>query len=204
MAICFLGTTTFYLLFQKIKRKPAGEKALALAMKGLATLFSAALAVYGAVFFPAPGHWALAIGLVVCAAADVLLRLNFLWGMGAFALGHAAYSIAYIRSAPPAWPSLIVFVVLAGGCCLFYPAIKKCAGERKPLPYLGYALMLCVMLALAVPQKPVLLLGAALFVVSDAMLARGLAVKETSTRYDYVCLGVYYLAQFLIGASTLL
>ena len=60
------------------------------------------------------------------------------------------------------------------------------------------------MLALAVPQRLVLLLGAVWFVISDLMLAYRMAEPEQSTAYDYVCLGAYYLAQFLIAASTVL
>jgi uncharacterized membrane protein YhhN len=59
------------------------------------------------------------------------------------------------------------------------------------------------MLALALPQKPVLLLGAALFVLSDGLLLARIVKKLPSRAYDYVCLGCYFLAQFLIAASTL-
>ena len=60
------------------------------------------------------------------------------------------------------------------------------------------------MLVLALPQqKPVLLAGALLFVVSDAMLLARIVRKIPSNAYDYLCLGVYFLAQFLIAASTI-
>ena len=113
------------------------------------------------------------------------------------------YSAAYVLAAPPGWTSLGAFAVLAVFCLLRYPGLKKYAGKKNPLPYLGYALLLCVMLSLALPQKPVLLAGAALFVVSDSLLARRIMLKIQSNRYDDLCLGVYYLAQFLIALSLL-
>ena len=94
-----LGTAAFYLLYQRMKRRPAGEKALT--FKCLATLCAAGLALYGAARFAAPGSGMLAAGLFVCAAADVLLGLHFLGGMALFALGHLCYSIGFIQAAPP-------------------------------------------------------------------------------------------------------
>ena len=77
--------------------------------------------------------------------------------------------------------------------------------RRKICPpsFLAYALVLCALLGLAVPQKPMLLAGAALFALSDALLSRRILLNISSAGYDYLCLGVYYLAQLLIGASTL-
>lgn len=203
IAICFGGELLFYLLYQHIKHTTGTERACALCCKAAATLFAAALAWYGAALRPGAPELLLALGLTVCAAADVLLRLNFLWGMACFGAGHLLYSAAYVLATPPGWTSLGAFAVLAVFCLLRYPGLKKYAGKKNPLPYLGYALLLCVMLSLALPQKPVLLAGAALFVVSDSLLARRIMLKIQSNRYDDLCLGVYYLAQFLIALSLL-
>jgi uncharacterized membrane protein YhhN len=59
------------------------------------------------------------------------------------------------------------------------------------------------MLALALPQRPLVLAGALLFVLSDSMLLARIVRKITSKKYNYLCLGIYFLAQFLIAASAL-
>ena len=55
------------------------------------------------------------------------------------------------------------------------------------------------------PQKIVTMTaGALLFVLSDAMLLTRIVRKITSKKYNYLCLGIYFLAQFLIAASAAL
>ena len=102
----------------------------------------------------------------------------------------------------PGWANLIVFLLLAVGVFALYPQIKKLEKDKSTLPYLGYALLISAMLALSITQKPLLLLGALLFVGSDAMLLFRIVKSIPSKRYDYLCLGCYFLAQFLIAAST--
>ena len=70
---------------------------------------------------------------------------------------------------------------------------------KKFLPLL----LIFLMLALAVSQKPVLLTGAILFVVSDLLLAFRIFTQNQSKLLDYICLACYYLAQYLIALSIL-
>ena len=56
--------------------------------------------------------------------------------------------------------------------------------------------------SLSIAQKPLLMLGALLFAGSDVMLLFRIVKNIPSKRYDYLCLGCYFLAQFLIAAST--
>lgn len=203
LALCFGVMVGLYLSYQgeKFRKKP--RKARELALKGATTGVSALLAAYGCMLHPLPGHFFLLAGLCVCVAADVVLDRNFLAGTAAFGLGHICYCIAYALLRAPGLESLAVFLCLCGAVGALYPQIKKLSGQEGVLPYLCYALLIGAMLALALPQKPVLLLGAALFVLSDGLLLARIVKKLPSRAYDYVCLGCYFLAQFLIAASTL-
>jgi len=199
--ILFLLTFGLFLLYQWKKTGVKGEDAIALAFKGGATLCCTALAVYGAAMNQQTGFWFLAIGLFVCTLADVLLGIHFLTGMGCFALGHIFYCIACFSISPPRLPSVVAFLLLMLGVLAIIPWIKRHNDGRNIVPFIAYGVVLCVMLSFAVAQRPILLIGAVLFVVSDVMLGYRIATDKKSKRYDYACLGCYYLAQFLIGAS---
>ncbi len=204
LALCFAVMTGLYLCYQAEKHRKNKNKARILALKGGTTLTAALLAGYGWAQRPGAAGLLLALGLCVCAAADVVLDLHFLAGTAAFALGHVCYCASFLLSAAPGLASLAVFLLLCGAIGTLYPKLKKYAAPDSALPYLGYALLISAMLALALPQqKPVLLAGALLFVVSDAMLLARIVRKIPSKAYDYLCLGVYFLAQFLIAASTI-
>ncbi len=198
--VAFVLMTAFYFLYMDDKKKhfPGVPP---LVFKGLATACSAFLALYGATQTGQLADYLLVIGLFVCVAADVILGIRFTHGMVAFALGHVFYCGAYVLTTPPTLASLIVFLSLSGFCFAIYPSLKHHAKQRRAEHYLAYALVLCVMLALAIPQRPLLLLGAFLFVASDGMLAYRMARRNKSTLYDYACLACYYIAQFLIALS---
>lgn len=196
-----LGTATFYLLY--MQRRPGRKKGLELAFKGLATLCAAGLALYGAARFAAPGSGMLAAGLMVCTVADVVLELHFLGGMAAFALGHLCYSIAFVQAAPPTAAGALVSIALAALSVAAYRQLRARLKTGCPPSFLAYALVLCALVGLAASQKPLLLAGAALFALSDALLARRILLNVSSVGYNYLCLGVYYLAQLFMGISTL-
>ena len=203
-ALCLGVMTGLYLLYQAEKYRKPAHKPRELALKGGATLAAALMAAYGYGMQPTPGRLFLLLGLSVCVIADVVLDLHFLAGTVAFGLGHLCYGTGCILTSPPAWGSLVLFAVLAGALLILYPRLKALANGGSTLPYLAYGLVLCAMLALALPQQRVLFLGASLFVVSDGMLAWRIVRQIPSKGYDYACLGVYYLAQYLIALSTLL
>ena len=201
--VCLLAMTVLYLSYQKVKFSPVKNKKKELMLKGGATLSAALLAGYGWLLSPCGGKLFLFLGLMVCTAADVILDLRFLPGTACFALGHICYSAACLLTNKPGTPSLILFLALTFAAVLLYPGLKKLPGKKSTLPYLGYALVLSAMLALALPQKPVLFIGAALFMLSDGMLLYSIIFRGRSRAYDYLCLGCYYLAQFLIAFSAL-
>ena len=193
-----------YLRYMAEKYRKDRNKKRELAFKGGATLTAAALAAYGFGTAPSASHGLVLAGLCVCAAADVVLDLHFLAGTACFALGHVCYCAAYLLAKTPGWGSLAVFLPLCGAVGFLYPRLKRYAAPDSAVSYLLYALLISAMLALALPQRPLLLAGALLFVLSDAMLLARIVRKITSKKYNYLCLGAYFLAQFLIAASAAL
>ncbi len=200
---CFVLMAVLYLIYQSIKWGSEEHKWQEWFFKGAATAMSAVLAGYGYFSAPASGRLLILVGLCVCVAADVILDWNFLAGTVAFGMGHLCYCAAMLLSQRPGRVNLIVFLALAGIALAFFPQMKKLAQGGSLYPYLGYALLLAAMASLAVTQKPLMLVGALLFVVSDGMLLFLIARKIKTKWYDYLCLGCYFLAQFMIGASTL-
>ncbi len=196
LGICFGVMVLLYLTYQYVKFQPAGENNVALALKGLTTLTAAVLAFIG---MRQGAHLWLCIGLFVCAIADVVLARSFLMGTGAFALGHVAYIVACVQLAPPTALSIGVFIALVLVCAVLYHHLSK--NHHPPASFLAYGLVLCALLGAAVTQKPLLLAGALLFVISDGMLASRILTKKESRPFDYLSLGCYYLAQYLIAAS---
>lgn len=203
-AVTFLGVLIFYLLFLHRPAHTRRSRALSLFFKGAPTAFAALLSLYGIAMTPTPGNILLAAGLIICVAADVVLDVKFMPGMALFGLGHIGYCAACLYQAPPTILSLGIFLVLSGICAWVYPRLKKTAAGQNLLPFLCYGFLLFLMLSLAAVQKPVLRIGATLFVISDCLLAYGIFSKKRSHGMDYWCLGCYYLAQYLIALSILL
>ena len=148
-ALCFTVMAGLYLLYMAEKYRKDRNKKRELAFKGGATLTAAALAAYGFATDPTPSHGLLLAGLCVCAIADVVLDLHFLAGTAAFGLGHLCYCAAYLLAKTPGWGSLAVFLPLCGAIAFLYPRLKRYAAPNSALPYLGYALLISAMLALA-------------------------------------------------------
>ena len=187
------------------------HNALALACKGGCTLAAAALGAAGAFLggAGAPGGWWLAAGLVLCAAADVVLSIRFVGGMGIFLLGHLCYIAAFLRAAPLTLWSIPLFFLMASAVFLLFrrqiPAMKD-----RLVPFCVYAAVLLAMLALALPLPFSLgwpgglaAAGAALFVLSDLLLARNLLAGATRFS-DVFSLACYYTGQLLLASSVFL
>ena len=202
MGGCLALMIILYLIYESIKWGSEEHKWQEWFFKGAATGMAALLAGYAYFSRSSPASLFILIGLCVCVVADVILDLHFFAGTAAFGLGHICYCAAMLFSNTPGWINLLVFALLAGGVCALYPQIKKLQPGKSPLLYLGYAVLISAMLALSIGSKPLLMLGAALFVASDAMLLFRIVKRIPSKSYDYLCLGCYYLAQFLIAAST--
>ena len=198
----FVLMVMLYLTYQSIKWGKQEHKWQEWFFKGAATAMAAVLAFYGYFSAPSSVNLLIAIGLSVCVLADVILDMNFLAGTVLFGIGHICYCAALLQSGAHGIPSLIVFLLLTAGVIVLYPQIKKLSKEKNTLPYLVYALLISAMLSLSIAQKPLMMAGALLFVISDCMLLFRIVKNIPSKRYDCFIMASYYLAQFLIAAST--
>jgi uncharacterized membrane protein YhhN len=133
----------------------------------------AALAVAGLVL-GAPA--AVVAGLALGAAGDFALARPgdrwFLAGMALFAAGHLAYAAAFLGLGAgwPGWPVLLALGLLAGSTEVW---LSPRTGALR-WPVRGYVVLIVAMAALAAALpagRGWLVLGAALFVASDLMLA---------------------------------
>lgn len=171
-------------------------------LKGGTTLTAALLAAYGARHSGLAAHWWLALGLGLCALADVALEERFPLGVLVFALGHVCYIRAMLLLSPTDISALWRFLPLAALCVGAAWAARRRVSQ-PPLLLLGYGLVLSLMLALALGQRPALAVGAALFVFSDSLIFWRL-VHPQGKPHDGLCILTYWLAQYLIALSAVL
>ena len=181
-----------------------------LTLKVIPTLICAAFAAWG--FFGSSGdRYALLvlIALVICAAGDVVLGIRFAAGGALFLTGHLFYISAFLtQQTLSLWNGLMFVVALIGlwlFCQRYRPLIKS-----RLISYgiLLYSAALAVVLCLSLPlpfitlsERTVLAaVGAVLFVISDMGVCHSI-LANTSKRYSFFMLGVYYLAQLCLGMS---
>ena len=162
----------------------------------------------------------LVVALVLSAAGDAFLAQDgeraFTGGLASFLLAHIFYTVLFlsvgggveIMLAQP-WRLVLaaVVVVLAGVLLrLLMPAV----GPALRVPVGAYTLaILIMMLAAATVPSPLVLIGAALFVASDALLAFDRFLTPPAAKGSGGRLGVqvwllYYVAQLTITLGFLL
>jgi len=173
---------------------------------------TAATALLAAAALPLGAPLWVAVGLALGALGDLALsrpgQRSFLIGMAAFAAGHLAYAWLFLRvgtNDPLIVPSLVVLVL--AGSTEFWLAPRT--GALK-WPVRGYVLVITAMMlaALTLPGRALpVMLGAALFLLSDLLLALDLFCRERPSpwlsRAVWLC---YWGGQALItlgAASTL-
>ncbi len=149
------------------------------------------------------------IGLCICAVADVVLGIHFVTGGALFFTGHLFYIAAFCTQQTPTWWSVPVFALMLSLLWLFLWHFKPLI--KNPLMFRGvqlYSAALAVVLSLSLPmpflalsQRTLLAaLGAVIFVLSDMGVCHGMLCKIPK-KLDYAYLGIYYLAQLLLGLS---
>ncbi|MFE6894742.1 lysoplasmalogenase [Streptomyces sp. NPDC057694] len=138
---------------------------------------------------------------------DVLLLFDadaaFLAGMGCFAAGHVCYLVLFKRhGSPRARGGLLAAgygIVLAVTVVALWPGLP--AGLRGPVT--GYSLLLTAMAYGASRLAPTAGVGGALFLLSDSLIAMGLADWPTLPRPDFWIMLTYVAAQFLLAQGVL-
>lgn len=151
------------------------------------------------------------VGLAASLAGDVLLMLPpdryFVAGLGAFALAHISYILAFAwarAGAPISWP-LPVLLALYGAIVL--AALWRHLGNNR-IPVIVYMILIELMAWQALEYwllerslgSGLAALGALLFVASDTVLAFE-KFRGGVPYADILVLGPYYAAQFLIALS---
>ena len=157
-----------------------------------------------------PGRWllvALALGL----AGDVFLLGDslgrFRAGLGAFLLGHLAYLACFARLGLPgaawSWLGVVVLVVVLAATRRVLPATLRLDGPALAAPVAVYMVVIAVMLLGAWwTGRPVVAVGAAVFVVSDAVLSVDRFVRPLPHAHLLVMV-TYHVGQALVTAGVL-
>ncbi|HIQ57918.1 MAG TPA: lysoplasmalogenase [Candidatus Merdivicinus intestinavium] len=123
----------------------------------------------------------------------------FLAGLGCFLAGHVCYIPAlFPQRRLDVLPLVLLGAVLAAvGAGLFF-SLRRDIPRGMTIPSLAYLIVILAMAWTAFATlKPAFLAGAALFIASDYILARGLF--RSKGRYgDFVVMLTYLSAQFLL------
>lgn len=156
------------------------------------------------------GVWVLA-ALALCVLGDILLipsgTRTFLAGMGAFALGHAAYIAAFVSGgADPG----ILFFTAAGAMAIFSALALRWLWRHLGSfrwPVTGYALIIAAMVATSTLAAPpdngsvlMVIFGAFAFAVSDLAVAREKFISANFLNKLWG-LPLYYGGQLMLAAS---
>lgn len=117
------------------------------------------------------------VGLGLCALGDILLiprstGVPFLAGLGAFLLGHVAYSTAFWVRGVDLGAFAIAAVPLVGFGVVVHRWLKPDVPSMLQIPVVAYIVVICTMAGLAIatyaaqgdPRVPI---AAAIFVASD-------------------------------------
>lgn len=186
----------------------------ALVIKGLSTFIPILLCISAIIFIklrsnspsiPDASYWLLA-GLILCLIGDIVLGIQFAYGMGAFLFGHICYITAFCKLAPLKIWSIYLFMILYYILLrLFYPYCYKMAENIVPFITYGTTILIMVSVALIIPFTVGIIgilpaLGALLFVISDFMLAKNILTNVTPLS-DTVSLYLYYAGQLLLAIS---
>lgn len=152
--------------------------------------------------------WMIFAGLLFCVLADVLLELEFLWGVVAFGIAHLCFIAGIYRIEGIRIGSILGMIgIYAVLFCIFRRGLPK-LGKLK-IPILIYAAVLSFMVSMAVSAAFIvpgrsrffLAAGACAFLVSDSLIAVRTIEKKQSLLMGAVLLVLYYGAVYMFGMS---
>ncbi len=179
-----------------------GNKALEYVCKPLTMVILFGAAATLDVDQPAVRTWFL-IAIALCLVGDVLLMLPqdlFVFGLGAFLLGHIAYIVGMqvdgVDAGRLVLGTALVLVALAVIGTRVLRGVR--AGPEPELsgPVLAYMVVISAMVASAIATRHLAaVIGAACFYASDALIAWNRFLRETR-HARLVIMVTYHLAQF--------
>ncbi|MFI9624036.1 lysoplasmalogenase [Streptomyces sp. NPDC052042] len=134
---------------------------------------------------------------------DVFLMLDgdlaFLLGMGSFAVGHVCYLWLFGRARSSLAAAVAYAVVLAAAIALLWPGLPA----ELRIPMVGYSLLLTATAYRAGVLGRYAAVGGALFLLSDALIAVGVADWPALPAHGFWIMLTYIAAQFLLTAGAL-
>ncbi|MFF2654763.1 lysoplasmalogenase [Streptomyces sp. NPDC058045] len=156
----------------------------------------------------------LAAALLFGAGGDILLLFDaepcFLAGMGSFALGHLCYLRLFLRgrrstAADPS--SRLRGLLLPAGYLLVLVAVVAVLWSGLPAalrgPVAGYSLLLTAMAWSATRFGPLAAAGGLLFLLSDTLIATGIADLPQLPAHDFCVMLTYIAAQYALTRGVL-
>ncbi|MEU8462946.1 lysoplasmalogenase [Streptomyces sp. NPDC029003] len=125
----------------------------------------------------------------------------FLVGMGSFAAGHVCYLVLFRRGRGRTGPALGAAYALAltGTVALLWGDLPP--GLRVPVA--GYSLLLTAMAYRSGALGRTAAVGGALFLLSDTLIATGVADWPQLPRPDFWIMATYLAAQYLLAMGAL-
>ncbi|WP_329199884.1 lysoplasmalogenase [Streptomyces sp. NBC_01435] len=123
----------------------------------------------------------------------------FLVGMGSFAVGHVCYLWYFGRARGSLSAGLVYVVVLTCFVALLWPGLPA----ELRIPMTGYSLLLTAMAYRAGTLGRYAATGGALFLLSDALIATGIADWPQLPAPDFWVMLTYLAAQFLLTVGIL-
>lgn len=141
----------------------------------------------------------LLVAALLCGwAGDVLLMPDseaaFLAGMACFAAGHVCYLLLFGRARLRPAAGLAYAAVLVAFLAYLWPGLP---GELR-IPLTGYSLLLAAMAWRAGALGRYAAFGGALFLLSDALIATGIADRPQLPAHDFWIMLTYLAAQYLL------
>jgi uncharacterized membrane protein YhhN len=146
-------------------------------------------------------HRLVAFALLFSAAADVALDLDgwFIAGVVLFGLAHVSYLIAFARlGARPRVPVIVAYLLVWGATMWWlWPGL-----DSMRVQLAVYSLLVTAMAIMASGLTWRTALGGALFVVSDGLIAAGMAGWHELPQQDTWVMVTYFAAQFLLTTGS--
>ncbi|MEU1216299.1 lysoplasmalogenase [Streptomyces sp. NPDC005790] len=146
----------------------------------------------------------LLVAALLCGwAGDVLLMPDseaaFLAGMGCFAVGHVCYLLLFGRAGLRPAAGLAYAAALVAFLAFLWPGLP---GDLR-IPLTGYGLLLTVMAWRAGALGRYAALGGAFFLLSDGLIATGIADRPQLPAHDFWIMLTYLAAQYLLTRGAL-